>query len=157
MSKFLGLRWCALHLLDKVEMSIRKHKIKQTPYIYCKPTQTPRYLDIVEAEYWSCSSTHEAEIVPLLHLTTRGLTNSAGLTAEVVHEAGLGCDDPLSSCLTENGDVVLGLLLEWGQPTAQLSCCCEDLLIGEPVVLAQDQLQRRRRRAASPKQVTTVC
>lgn len=31
----------------------------------------------------------------------------AGLTSEVVHEAGLGRDDPLGTCLTEDGDVVL--------------------------------------------------
>lgn len=82
------------------------------------------------------SSNDEADVVVLLHLP--------GLTAEVVHEAGLGGDDPLGSRLTEDGDVVFGMLAQRRQPPAQLGGCCEDLLIGEPVVLTQNQLKQRR-------------
>lgn len=32
------------------------------------------------------------------------------LTSKVVHEAGLGSNDPLGSCLAEDGDVVLWML-----------------------------------------------
>ncbi len=64
-----------------------------------------------------------------------------GLTSEVVHEAGLSSNDPLGSCLTEDGDVVLWPLTKWCQSTAQLGRCCVDIPIGEPAVLTQNHLQ----------------
>lgn len=68
----------------------------------------------------------------------------AGLTWEVVHEAGLGSNDPLGSGLTEDGDAVFRPLTQRCQTTAQLGRCCEDFLIGEPEVLTQNHLQGER-------------
>lgn len=36
------------------------------------------------------------------------------LTSEVIHEAGLGSNDPLGSCLAEDGDVAFWTLAECG-------------------------------------------
>lgn len=70
------------------------------------------------------------------------LTHWRGLTREVVHEAGLGGDDPLCSGLTEDGHVVFGLLTQRRQAAAQLGRCRQDLVIGAPAVLTQDYLQQ---------------
>lgn len=63
------------------------------------------------------------------------------LTSKVIHEAGLGSNDPLGSRLAEDGDVVLWMLAERSQTAAQLTRCFEDVLVGEPTVLSQDHLQ----------------
>ena len=47
---------------------------------------------------------------PPLCISVHTHRHGAGLTAEVVHEAGLGRDDPLGSGLAEDGDVVFGPL-----------------------------------------------
>lgn len=63
------------------------------------------------------------------------------LTSKIIHEAGLGGNDPLGSRLAEDGDVVLGMLAQCSQTAAQLTRCLEDVLVGEPTVLTQDHLQ----------------
>lgn len=68
-------------------------------------------------------------------------TSLLPLTSKVIHEAGLGGNDPLGSRLAEDGDVVFWALAERRQATAQLTRRFEDVLIGEPTVLTQDHLQ----------------
>lgn len=68
-------------------------------------------------------------------------TSLLPLTSEVIHEAGLGSNDPLGSRLTEDGNVVFWTLAEHRQAAGQLTRRFEDVLVGEPAVLTQDHLQ----------------
>lgn len=68
------------------------------------------------------------------------------LTWEVVHEAGLCCHNPLSSGLTEDGDVTLRLLAESCQPTPETLCCGVGFLIRQPVIFPKNYLHTHNER-----------
>lgn len=89
------------------------------------------------------NNTHDSGMICEVPLVCRqvGTASFPPLTSEVIHEAGLGRNDPLGSRLAEDGDVVLWTLAECGQTAAQLASCFEDVLVGEPTVLTQDHLQ----------------
>lgn len=68
------------------------------------------------------------------------------LTWEIVHEAGLCCDNPLRSGLTEDGDVTVRLLIESCQTTAKTLCCLVGFLIRQPVIVPENYLQQTRKK-----------
>lgn len=57
------------------------------------------------------------------------------LTWKIVHEAGLCCNEPLGSGLTEDGDVTLRLLAESRQTAAKTLGCVVSFLVGQPVIV----------------------
>lgn len=64
-----------------------------------------------------------------------------GLTWEVICETSQGRNEPLCSCLTEDGDVGFRPLPQRRQTTAQLGGCRQGVLVGEPAVLTKNYLQ----------------
>lgn len=62
------------------------------------------------------------------------------LTWEIAPEACLRCDHPLRSGFTEDCDGVLGLLPQSCQTIAKLTDNGVQLVVGQPSILAQDQL-----------------
>lgn len=66
------------------------------------------------------------------------------LTWEVPSEAGLGSDHPLCSGLTEDGHGAFRLQPQGCQSTAKLTDQGVHILIGQPPILPQDQLEGRR-------------
>lgn len=63
------------------------------------------------------------------------------LTWEIPPEAGLSSDHPLCSGFTEDGDGAFGLLPQRCQPAAKLVHYRLHLIVGQPCILPQDQLQ----------------
>ena len=66
-----------------------------------------------------------------------------GLTGEVMFEACLSCNHPLSPCFTEDCDGSLWLLTYRRKAAAKKARGLIHFLIRHPVVLAQDQLQAK--------------
>lgn len=64
-------------------------------------------------------------------------------TWEIVHKAGLCCEDPLGSGLTEDGNVALRPLAQSCQTAAKTLCCLVCFLIRQPVIVPKNNLQKQ--------------
>lgn len=62
------------------------------------------------------------------------------LTWEIASEAGLSCDHPLSTCLTEYSNSASWLLAQCCQATAKESNFNVQLLIYHPLIITQNEL-----------------